>query len=70
MRGNRDEGVTVFNAYRVCQKRGTTSGPNTAFTRQVNEMLQEELDRGARECQRQGTTVPHWYYGTPFKSKS
>ena len=45
MRGNRGEGITVFNAYRVCQKRGTKSGPNTAFTRQINEMLQEELDR-------------------------
>jgi hypothetical protein len=58
MRGNRGEGVTIFNVYRVCQKRGTKSGPNTAFTRQVNEMLQEELGRAKAHAIR-GTTIPY-----------
>eukprot|EP00956_Cyclotella_meneghiniana_P039801 scaffold179806_cov47-Cyclotella_meneghiniana.AAC.2 len=32
IRGKKDTGLIVITAYRVCQKVGTRSGPDTAFT--------------------------------------
>jgi hypothetical protein len=43
LRGNRDEGILFISAYRVCQKKGTKAGSNTAFMQQIEEMLDEEL---------------------------
>lgn len=42
-RGNRDEGIIFIAAYRVCQKKGTKAGTNTAFMQQIEEMIDEEL---------------------------
>jgi exonuclease III len=42
-RGSRGEGIIVIAAYRVCQKKGTVSGTSTAYTQQINMMLDEEL---------------------------
>ncbi len=41
MRGSRDEGILVISAYRVCQTKGTKSGPKTAYTQQLNAMIQD-----------------------------
>ena len=43
VRGSRGEGIIVIVAYRVCQKKGTTTGQNTAFLQQIGEMMQEQL---------------------------
>jgi hypothetical protein len=43
LRGNRDEGILLIGAYRVCQVKVTKAGPDTAFMQQVEEMLDEEL---------------------------
>ena len=40
MRGGRDEGLLIISAYRVCQKKGAKVGVNTAYTQQINEMIQ------------------------------
>jgi hypothetical protein len=42
-RGSRGEGIIIIAAYRVCQKKGTVSGTTTAYTQQLNMMLDEEL---------------------------
>jgi hypothetical protein len=44
LRGSRGEGIIVIVAYRVCQKKGTVSGTTTAYTQQINLMLDEELE--------------------------
>ena len=41
MRGTRDEGILVISAYRVSQAKGTKSGPMTAYSQQINEMIKE-----------------------------
>ena len=41
MIGQRDEGWLVISAYRVSQKKGTAAGPNTAYSSQINRMIQE-----------------------------
>ena len=41
MRGERDEGILVISAYRVCQTKGTTAVPNTAYSQQINQMIIE-----------------------------
>ena len=44
MRGERDEGVIIISAYWVywvSQTKGTTSGPNTAYSQQMNQMISE-----------------------------
>jgi hypothetical protein len=43
LRGNREEGILFIGAYRVCQAKGTRTGPNTAFMQQVEGMIEEEL---------------------------
>jgi hypothetical protein len=35
--------IIIIAAYRVCQKKGTVSGTTTAYTQQLNMMLDEEL---------------------------
>lgn len=42
-RGSREEGILFIDAYRVCQKKGTKAGANTAFMQQIEEMMEEEL---------------------------
>ena len=41
IRGKKDTGLIVITAYRVCQKAGTKSGPDTAFTRMCVQMREE-----------------------------
>ena len=41
IRGKKDIGVIAITAYRVCQRAGTKSGPDTAFTRQCIQMREE-----------------------------
>ena len=41
MMGERNEGILVISAYRVRQTKGTTDGPNTAYSQQVNHMIIE-----------------------------
>ena len=41
MKGSRDEGILVIDAYRVSQKKGSKSGPNTAYSQQLNNMIIE-----------------------------
>ena len=41
MRGARDEGLLVISAYRVSQKKGTRTGPHTAYAQQLDRMVQE-----------------------------
>ena len=48
LRGNREEGILLIGAYRVCQVKGTKAGPDTAFMQQIEEMLDEEL----KDCRR------------------
>jgi hypothetical protein len=48
LQGNRDEGILLIGAYRVCQAKGSKAGPDTAFMQPVEEMLDEEL----KVCQR------------------
>jgi hypothetical protein len=43
LRGHREEGILFIAAYRVCQKKGTKAGANTAFMQQIEEMIDEEL---------------------------
>ena len=38
VRGKKDTGIIVITAYRVCQKAGAKSGPETAFTQQCIQM--------------------------------
>ena len=39
MRGERDEGILVVSAYRVSQRKGTISGPTTAHSQQIDQMI-------------------------------
>ena len=39
--GSRDEGILVISGYRVSQKKGAKAGPNTAYSQQINQMIQE-----------------------------
>ena len=41
LEGKRDEGILVISAYRVSQTKGTRSGPTTAYSQQINHMIQE-----------------------------
>ena len=41
IRGKKDTGLIAITAYRVCQKPGTRSGPDTAFTRMCMQMREE-----------------------------
>ena len=41
LRGGRDQGILVIPAYRVSQRRGTTAGPHTAYSQQINKMVVE-----------------------------
>jgi len=41
MRGGRVEGILVISTYRVSQKRGAKTGPFTAYSQQVDNMIQE-----------------------------
>ena len=36
-----DEGIVLISAYQVSQTKGTTAGPNTAYSQQINHMIQE-----------------------------
>jgi hypothetical protein len=54
LRGCRGEGILFIVAYRVCQKKGTRSGPTTAYTQQIGMMLQEELADAERIASEQG----------------
>ena len=57
LQGSRDEGILMISAYRVCQKKGSISGPTTAFTQQIGAMLQEER-LAAEQLQKEGRTIP------------
>ena len=37
LRGERDKGILVISAYRVSQTKGTTAGPNTAYSQQITK---------------------------------
>ena len=41
IRGKKDTGLIFVTTYRVCQKAGTRSGPDTAFTRMCVQMREE-----------------------------
>ena len=41
MRGERDEGILITSAYWVSQTKGTTAGPNTAYSQQINHIILE-----------------------------
>ena len=56
-RGDRGEGIQQITAYRVCQKVGTKAGVNTSYSYQVQQMLQEELER-SQQFQRDERTIP------------
>ena len=53
---NRDEGILFISAYRVCQKKGTKAGSNTAFMQQIEEMLDEEL-KESEELAKANTSI-------------
>jgi exonuclease III len=56
-RGNRDEGILFISAYRVCQKKGTKAGVNTAFMQQIEGMIDEEL-KDSEELAGAGKSIP------------
>ena len=39
MRGERDKDILVISAYQVSQTERTTSGPNTAYSQQIDQMI-------------------------------
>lgn len=41
MRGQRDEGVLVVSAYRVCKRKGATAGPHTAYMDQLCDTMKK-----------------------------
>ena len=41
MRGQRDESICIIPAYQVSQTKGTTAGPNTAYSQQIDHMIVE-----------------------------
>jgi len=41
MRGTRDEGILIILAYRASQEKGTSAGPFTAYSQQIDNMLRE-----------------------------
>ena len=41
MRGQRDEGLLVISSYRVWQKKGSTTGPHTAYMYQIHAMIKK-----------------------------
>lgn len=45
LRGGRDEGVIVINAYRVCHEKGDNPGPFTAYTYQYTEMRKAGIEK-------------------------
>ena len=45
LRGGRDEGIIVINAYRVCHEKGDNPGPFTAYTYQYTEMRKAGIEK-------------------------
>ena len=41
MKGEQDKGILVISAYRVSQTKATTASPYTAYSQQINNMIQE-----------------------------
>ena len=45
LEGKQGSGILCCSIYRVCQKKGTTAGPNTAYTRQFEELSRRGVQR-------------------------